>query len=334
MSFIIPHTLLSNTSFEKLRKLILDKTFIEQVIDIGPGVFAAARNETMIFVAKKEEVEQQVTNVIVTNSKQFPTPIKTFEMRQGEWGNNPKSSWLVNVSGSEIKLITNLELAKFRLGELCTINQGLRTGDNEKFLSDKKLNNSWKHSAGGKHIGRYKSLSEEIFVLYVPDLLDAPRRPEIFESLEKLVVQEIRNITLSRRIIATYDNKQFYCLQSTNVISVRKVNKVDVNLKYLLGVLNSNIANYFFARKFSGNNHIASNQLAQIPIPSAEKMQHDKVVTLVDQMLVLHKSLASAQSPVEKERLEKQIKSTDDGIDKLVYELYGLNHEEIRIVES
>ena len=51
-------------------------------------------------------------------------------------------------------------------------------------------------------------------------------------------------------------------------------------------------------------------------------------------MLALHNSLALAQSPVEKERLEKQIKSTDDGIDKLVYEMYGLSQEEIRIVES
>ncbi len=51
-------------------------------------------------------------------------------------------------------------------------------------------------------------------------------------------------------------------------------------------------------------------------------------------MLALHKSLAMAQSPVEKERLEKQIKSTDERIDKLVYDLYGLSQEEIRIVES
>ena len=51
-------------------------------------------------------------------------------------------------------------------------------------------------------------------------------------------------------------------------------------------------------------------------------------------MLALHKSLALAQSPVEKERLEKQIKSTDEWIDKLVYELYGLSAEEIGIVES
>jgi hypothetical protein len=51
-------------------------------------------------------------------------------------------------------------------------------------------------------------------------------------------------------------------------------------------------------------------------------------------MLSLYKSLALAQSPLEKERLERQIKSTDGGIDKLVYALYGLSEEEIRIVED
>ena len=55
---------------------------------------------------------------------------------------------------------------------------------------------------------------------------------------------------------------------------------------------------------------------------------------LVEPMLALHKSLASAKSPHEKERLERQIKSTDGGIDKLVYELYGLSDDEIKIVES
>ena len=69
-------------------------------------------------------------------------------------------------------------------------------------------------------------------------------------------------------------------------------------------------------------------------ISAAEKSAHDKIVALVESMLGLHKSLASAQSPHEKERLERQIKSTDGGIDKLVYELYGLTEEEIKIVES
>jgi hypothetical protein len=66
----------------------------------------------------------------------------------------------------------------------------------------------------------------------------------------------------------------------------------------------------------------------------AEKAQHDKMVSLVEQMLALHKSLARAKSPQEKERLERQIEATDKAIDSLVYELYGLTEEEIRIVEG
>ncbi len=38
--------------------------------------------------------------------------------------------------------------------------------------------------------------------------------------------------------------------------------------------------------------------------------------------------------PDEKERLERQIQATDRQIDNLVYELYGLTAEEIRIVEG
>ena len=49
-------------------------------------------------------------------------------------------------------------------------------------------------------------------------------------------------------------------------------------------------------------------------------------------MLALHKS--QPHTPQEKERLARQIESTDRAIDALVYVLYGLNDEEIRIVEG
>ena len=38
--------------------------------------------------------------------------------------------------------------------------------------------------------------------------------------------------------------------------------------------------------------------------------------------------------PQDKERLGREIESTDRAIDRLVYELYGLNEEEIKIVEG
>ena len=50
--------------------------------------------------------------------------------------------------------------------------------------------------------------------------------------------------------------------------------------------------------------------------------------------LAAHRNLSAAQTPGEKERLERQIAVTDRAIDALVYELYGLSEEEIRIVEG
>jgi hypothetical protein len=57
-------------------------------------------------------------------------------------------------------------------------------------------------------------------------------------------------------------------------------------------------------------------------------------------MLALHKNLASAKTPQEKESVQRQVESTDGAIDRLVYELshkgmiYGLSEEEIEIVEA
>ena len=51
-------------------------------------------------------------------------------------------------------------------------------------------------------------------------------------------------------------------------------------------------------------------------------------------ILELHKRSASARTPQDKEMLERQIESTDEAIDRLVYELYGLTEEEIKIVEG
>jgi hypothetical protein len=46
----------------------------------------------------------------------------------------------------------------------------------------------------------------------------------------------------------------------------------------------------------------------------------------------LHKQ--SPRTPREKEGLAREIRATDDQIDRQVYELYGLTEEEIRIVEG
>jgi len=49
-------------------------------------------------------------------------------------------------------------------------------------------------------------------------------------------------------------------------------------------------------------------------------------------MLELHKR--SPRLPQEKESLQREIESTDTMIDRLVYELYGLTEDEVKIVEG
>ncbi len=51
-------------------------------------------------------------------------------------------------------------------------------------------------------------------------------------------------------------------------------------------------------------------------------------------MLDLHKHIKDIHSDTQKSILQRQIEATDREIDQLVYELYGLTDEEIKIVEG
>jgi len=51
-------------------------------------------------------------------------------------------------------------------------------------------------------------------------------------------------------------------------------------------------------------------------------------------MLILHKQLEDAKTPHEKTALQRQIDATDQQIDQLIYELYGLTEEQINLIEA
>ncbi len=85
---------------------------------------------------------------------------------------------------------------------------------------------------------------------------------------------------------------------------------------------------------------IQARQVGQLPFRTIDfsypqdKSRHDRMVKLVQQMLDLHKQLAAAKTAHEKTALQRQIDATDRQIDQLVYELYGLTDDEIKIVEE
>ena len=114
--------------------------------------------------------------------------------------------------------------------------------------------------------------------------------------------------------------------------------------KFLLGVLNSSLIAYYFRKKYNRTDktfpEIRIYELAAMPIRDidlsklADKSQYDRLVKLVEQMLALSQHLVAAKTPQEKTSLERQISATDAQIDRLVYDLYSLTPEEIKIVEA
>jgi hypothetical protein len=146
------------------------------------------------------------------------------------------------------------------------------------------------------------------------------------------------------RLSAFYDEYNYYFVNVTTGGFGITIDEKTGSQKYVTGLLNSRLLDWFMKRvstAFHGGYFAANKQfLVQLPIrpinftDPAEKAQHDKMVSLVESMLAFHKSLAVAQSPAEKERLERQIHATDAAIDRLAYELYGLTEEEINIVEG
>ncbi len=118
--------------------------------------------------------------------------------------------------------------------------------------------------------------------------------------------------------------------------------EIDLSYFYLLGLLNSKLLSAFLKAISTPFRHgyIALNRqyIEQLPIrpinfnDPVEKAAHDRMVSLVERMLSLHKQ--SARTPQEKEMLQREIESTDQAIDALVYQLYGLTDAEIKIVEG
>ena len=109
-------------------------------------------------------------------------------------------------------------------------------------------------------------------------------------------------------------------------------------LKYLLAVLNTvtlkfgslitpltNVGKYTYGSK---------EFMQTIPIPEPDKDTESKLVNLVDNIIELNKKLSSEKNPNTIEMLNTRIQAVDKAIDKIVYALYGLNDEEVRIIEG
>jgi hypothetical protein len=162
-------------------------------------------------------------------------------------------------------------------------------------------------------------------------------KPKPLSDCYRIATQRITGVDERLRIVATMVKPKAYFADSTN--SIAASDKSPYSLLYLLALLNSKLFQWRF-KLTSSNNNVGTNELKSLPFRQInfdnpnEAAQHDQMVALVESMLGLHKQLSAAKTPTEKKMLQRQIETTDNQIDTLVYELYGLTDEEIKIVEG
>jgi len=113
---------------------------------------------------------------------------------------------------------------------------------------------------------------------------------------------------------------------------------------YLIGLLNSRLIEWLVRlgnSRFSGG-YYSYNKQYIVPLPMRIADPDDKtdvrwskgLVERVCSLIELYGSLRIAKTAHEKNLIQRQIDTTDKQIDQLVYELYELTDEEIRIVEE
>lgn len=134
------------------------------------------------------------------------------------------------------------------------------------------------------------------------------------------------------RPIFAYSEESAYVMMAINIIKTTRC-----NLKFLTAVLNSKLVSFWLKHKgkMQGDNfQVDKAPLLAIPLPTATPEQQEELASLAQTMIELKKKLAEAKVSNDKRLLTQQAEGIDKEIDKLVYQLYGLNDEEIKVIEE
>lgn len=207
-------------------------------------------------------------------------------------------------------------LSKMRRVGISSINAQAGEIDMTKYKSNFSQDKIAYRVVTGAQVLRYRltDTPSQGSVLYLKKADLSESRYAAFEQ-ERIVMQRITGVDSKIRIIATMLPKCTYCANSTNYISGCS-NQID--LLYLLGVLNSKSINFFF-KQTSTNTNVTSKEIAKFPI--LVNVNSISVITkLVKEILDLKQRMFDTST------LENQI-------DFLVYHLYGLTYDEVLIVD-
>jgi type I restriction-modification system DNA methylase subunit len=373
MGYIISNAFLFSDKGKELRNYIIDNSPIEKIVNFEKylvfkaGITTAVSifnknqktNQTKAITLSKKDYNQQELMNIINNENNY------FDV---EFSKNNVFSLIDN----EIKAVNDKIDSNYpKLGELMLVGKGMETAANDVFLFKNYPPNFpkkfIKRRISGKNITKYNINNKTEFILYFECIDDFNQlsieiQKYLLEHKDKLKNRADKkrrktsqwwNYTFSLhkeyydlpKIFCSYRAKEnifaldngFDYIGFTNMTVIFQTND-KFSIKYILILLNSKLLNFRYKsigkQTGGGSYEYVPNGVSKFPVPEISLKEQEPFIKLADKIINLNKELNNAKTPHDKKILEVQIIAIDKEIDKLVYDLYDLNQDEINIIEN
>lgn len=240
--------------------------------------------------------------------------------------------------GDGIFVISEIELNKLNLSEQekNIVKPYYTTNELQRYYGDKKnkyfiiytdketRENIKKYPNIKAHLDKFKKIITSDFKPYG---LHRAREQRFFEG-EKI-------ISLRKTRIPTFTYTDFPCYVSQTYFVIKPENK---NLKYLTGLLNSKVSHfwlYYKGKKQGDQLQIDKAPLMEIPLINADnKNDEDIIVKSVDKIIELMGTLKKVKTDQERNLINMQIEANEKNINDVVYKIYSLSDDDIKIIEE
>lgn len=349
-TMIVPYPLTNQLYAKVLRKMIISSFDMFEVADLnGTKIFENATVSNCIPFIRKSKGGQTVISHIdnkMTINKSFVKEYK--DLIQDE------DSYVWNLT-QEVR--TGSRHPNFNvLGDYCYISKGMVLNADEKkakgefvkenLISNRKDEQHPREYIEAKDIERYR-IKNVRYLEYdtprCPAKLSRPTFRELYNS-DKIIMNCLGTINCTLDVNKHYlHNHSIYCsvlwkdlkcvYNKSILSSIKKFSRYNrdemenlsegIDLRFLLGVMNSSYVNVLLRDLRGGDYHIYPDHIRNIPIAPATEEQQQQIINLVDVILAAKHADANADTLQE----ERQI-------DLLVYNLYGLTYDEIGIIDS
>lgn len=303
LSFVLPEAILNVKSHTPIRTLILKKASFRYLEFLGnafdkvqcPCIILQMIYTNMPFDSRGLIVDNGNCVFAVQEKRAITAEYFSLDMTDEEYR-------MINKMDSLHHKITLSKRAVFALG--------IVTGNNKKYISTQKRADNEK-VLKGSDLCKYKFCDTDNYIEFKPELFQQVAPVEYYRADEKLLYRFICN-----QLVFAYDNQRTLSLNSCNIL-IPQIQ--GLHIKYILAVLNSRIAQFYFRKRFQSVKVLRSH-IEQIPIPFIEMGEQEEIIRLVEELL----------DTME----ENSILNLYNEIDYKIAGLFGLNKKEYGIIQT